>query len=134
MSPTFLTLDEILALHEDQIGRYGGRRGVRDLSLLASAMGMPAATFDGVLLHNDLFEMAAAYLFHIARNHPFVDGNKRTALAAALTFLWLNGFRLVADEAALTDLVVKVAVGEVTKAEAAVFLKAHRRPHRNQSR
>ena len=125
MSPTFLTLDEILALHEDQIGRYGGRRGVRDLSLLASAMGMPAATFDGVLLHNDLFEMAAAYLFHIARNHPFVDGNKRTALAAALTFLWLNGFRLVADEAALTDLVVKVAVGEVTKSEAAVFLKAH---------
>jgi len=124
MSPTFLTLDEILALHEDQIGRYGGRRGVRDLSLLASAMGMPAATFDGVLLHNDLFEMAAAYLFHIARNHPFVDGNKRTALAAALTFLWLNGFKLVADEAALTDLVVKVAVGEVTKSEAAVFLKA----------
>jgi len=130
MSPIFLTLDEVLALHEDQIGRYGGRRGLRDLGLLSSAIGMPAATFDGVFLHDDLFEMAAAYLCHIARSHPLVDGNKRTALAAALTFLWLNGFRLAAGESAVTDLVVKVAAGEVTKAEVAVFLKADSRPHR----
>jgi death on curing protein len=129
MNPTFfLTLDEVLSLHEDQIRRYGGRRGVRDLGLLSSAIGMPGSTFEGVFLHNDIFEMAAAYLFHIARNHPFVDGNKRTALAAALTFLWLNGFRLMADETALTDLVVSIAAGEATKAEAAVFLKDHCRP------
>ncbi len=93
MNPTFLTLDEVLALHEDQITRYGGRRGVRDLGLLISALGTPSATFDGRFLHDDLFEMAAAYLYHLARNHPFVDGNKRTAFAAALVFLWINGFR-----------------------------------------
>ncbi len=128
MNPTFLTLDEILALHEDQITRYGGCRGVRDLGLLVSALGTPSVTFDGRFLHDDLFEMTAAYLYHLARNHPFVDGNKRTAFAAALVFLWIHGFRLVADEDALTDLVVKVAAGEVTKAEAAVFLKAHSKP------
>jgi death-on-curing protein len=72
--------------------------------------------------------MAAAYLYHVARNHPFVDGNKRTALAAALVFLQINGFRLVAEEDSLTDLVVRVAAGEATKAEAAVFLKAHSKP------
>ncbi len=128
MIPTFLTPDEVLALHEDQITRYGGRRGVRDLNLLFSALGTPPATFDGMLLHNDLFEMAAAYLYHIARNHPFLDGNKRTALAAALVFLWLNGFGLHADEHALTDLVLRVATDKTSKAEAAVFLKAHSKP------
>jgi death-on-curing protein len=128
MSPTFLTPDEVLALHEDQITRYGGRRGIRDLNLLFSALGTPPATFDGVFLHNDLCEMAAAYLYHVARNHPFVDGNKRTALATALVFLWFNGFRLEADEEALTDLVLTVAAGKTTKAEAAVFLKAHSKP------
>ena len=128
MSPTFLTLDEVLALHEDQITRYGGRRGMRDLGLLISALGTPPATFEGIFLHNDLFEMAAAHLYHVARNHPFVDGNKRTALATALVFLWLNGFSLHADEDTLTDMVVRVATDEVTKAEAAVFLKAHSKP------
>ena len=131
MNPAFLTLDEVLALHEDQIRRYGGCQGLRDLGLLSSAIGTPAATFDGVFLHNDRFEMAAAYLYHIARNHPFVDGNKRTALATSLTFLWLNGFRLVADEDAIADLIVNVAAGTATKAEAAVFLKAHCRPRRS---
>jgi death-on-curing protein len=125
MTPTFATPDEVLALHEDQIARYGGRRGVRDLNLLYSALGTPPATFEGIFLHNDPFEMAAAYLYHLARNHPFVDGNKRTALAAALVFLWFNGFRLHADEGDLTDLVLRVAAGKATKAEAAVFLKAH---------
>lgn len=125
MIPTFLTPDEVLALHEDQITRYGGRHGVRDLNLLFSALGTPPATFEGMFLHNDLFEMAAAHLYHVARNHPFVDGNKRTALAAALVFLWLNGFSLHADEDALTDLVLRVAAGKAIKAEAAVFLKAH---------
>ncbi len=128
MNPTFLSPDEVLALHEDQITRYGGRRGVRGLNLLFSALGTPSATFEGVLLHNDLFEMAAAYLYHVARNHPFVDGDKRTALAVALVFLWFNGFRLQADDEALTDLVLRVAAGKATKAEAAVFFKAHSKP------
>ena len=128
MNPIFLTLDEVLALHHDQIARYGGHVGVRDLDLLNSALGTPSATFDGLLLHNDVCEMAAAHLYHIARNHPFADGNKRTALAATLVFLRLNGFRLVADPDALTDLVVKVAANELHESDAAVFLKAHSTP------
>jgi death on curing protein len=127
-SPTFLTLEEILALHQDQVSRYGGISGVRDLGLLSSALGMPSATFGGEFLHNDIFEMAAAYLFHIAKNHPFLDGNKRTALAAALVFLWLNGFRLVSDENSIYELVAGVASGSKVKSEAAVFLKNHCRP------
>lgn len=69
--------------------------------------------------------MAGAYLFHLAQNHPFVDGNKRTALAAALTFLWMNDVGVEADEDALTALVLGVATGLTTKAEIAVFLQSH---------
>lgn len=121
--PLFLTLDEALLIHSDQIHRHGGSGGVRDLTLLRSALAMPEASFEGVYLHTSLAEMAAAYLFHIAQNHPFLDGNKRTALAVALAFLWINDRRLDADDVELTDLVVGVASGRVGKAEAAVFLK-----------
>ncbi len=125
--PAFLTLDEVLALHADQIERYGGASGVRDLGLLESAVAAPRATFGGGLLHGTLHEMAAAYLFHLVRNHPFVDGNKRAGLAAALAFLGLNDVWLEADDDALVDLVVGVAAGRIGKAEVAVFLKAHAR-------
>jgi death-on-curing family protein len=91
--PEFLTLDEVLGIHADQIRRYGGAAGIRDLELLQSALAMPQTTFDDEFLHGTLFEMAAAYLFHLARNHPFVDGNKRTALMCALVFLGLAGGR-----------------------------------------
>ncbi len=123
--PTFLTLDEVLALHDDQLRRYGGTTGLRDLGLLSSALGTVSATFDGQFLHQSLSEMAAAYLFHITQNHPFLDGNKRVGLAAALVFLWLNDFEVEADDDELTDLVMGVAEGRVTKAEVAVFLKQH---------
>lgn len=123
MADTFLTLDEVLALHEDQIRRYGGAAGLRDAALLSSAVATPRATFDGELLHGTLFERAAAYLYHLARIHPFVDGNKRTALAACLAFLWLNDHELEAGEDELTDLVVGVAAGRVSKAQVAVFLE-----------
>ena len=126
--PSFLGLDEILALHADQIRRYGGRAGVRDLELLRSALATPEATYAGDYLHTDLFEMAAAYLFHIIRNHPFVDGNKRTGLMAALAFLGLNGLELQAEPDSLVAVVMGVAAGEVGKAEVAVFLKEHSRP------
>ena len=95
--PLFLTLDEVLGIHADQIRRYGGSSGLRDLGLLQSALAMPETTFEGEFLHGTVFEMAAAYLFHVARNHPFVDGNKRTALMCALVFLGLNGQRLDVD-------------------------------------
>ena len=128
--PSFLGLDEILSLHADQISRYGGRAGIRDLKLLESALATPEASYDGEYLHTNLFEMAAAYLFHIIRNHPFVDGNKRTGLIAALTFLGLNGLLLDAEADALVDLVVGVAAGDVGKAQVAVFLQEHSRPRR----
>lgn len=131
--PVFLTLDEALRIHSDQIRRYGGRRGVRDLGLLSAALAMPEAALVREYLHPSLPEMAAAYLFHVARNHPFVDGNKRAALASALAFLWLNGQGLSAAEDELTELVMGLAEGRVSKAEAAEFIRAHLR-HRSASR
>jgi death-on-curing protein len=121
--PTFLTLDEVLAIHADQIRLYGGAAGIRDLPLLSSGVAMPETTFDGEYLHGNEFEMAAAYLFHIARNHPFLDGNKRTALMSALVFLGLNGQRLVAEPDSLYELVDGVATGEVDKSGVAVFFR-----------
>lgn len=121
--PVFLTLDEVLGIHSDQIRRYGGRPGLRDLDLLRSALALPETTFDGEFLHPTPFEMAAAYLFHIARNHPFVDGNKRTALMCALVFLGLNGQRLEAAPDSLHRIVEGVAAGSVDKAEVSVFLR-----------
>lgn len=87
---TFLTLDDVLLLHELQLERYGGATGIRERSLLESAIHMPQASFSGAYVHNSIYEMAAAYTFHIAENQPFVDGNKRAALASALVFLDLN--------------------------------------------
>lgn len=128
MRREFLTLDEILSLHADQISRYGGSPLVRDLGLLASAVAMPATTFGGEFLHPSLDEQAAAYLFHLVRSHPFVDGNKRTGLVAMLAFLGLNGRRLEAPDDDLTDLVLGVAEGRLTKADVAVFVRRHSRP------
>lgn len=123
-SPRFLGLEEVLALHSEQVALYGGSAGVRDLGLLESAVATPSATFDGSYLHATLPEMAAAYLFHLAQNHPFVDGNKRIAAAATYMFLFLNGFDLACTEDELVELVLGVASGRTTKAEASVFLSA----------
>lgn len=123
MAPWFLRVDDVLQIHQDQIERYGGSPDLRDPGLLTSAVDTPRATFDGSNLHGDLFEMAAAYLFHIVRNHPFVDGNKRTGAAAALVFLDLNGIEMDIDDAELVDHVLAVAEGEVPKAEVAAFLR-----------
>jgi death-on-curing protein len=86
----FLTVSEVLKLHELQLNRYGGSTGVRDLGLLESAVSQAQAGFGGVYLHEDLAAMAAAYLFSLVKNHPFVDGNKRAGLATALAFLDLR--------------------------------------------
>ncbi len=111
----FLTLAEVLEIHRDQIERYGGRLGVRDMDLLKSALAMPEATFGGEFLHEDIYEMAAAYAFHICRNHPFMDGNKRTALACALVFLELNE-RSVRDPAGeLYGAMIDLAAGKLNK-------------------
>jgi death-on-curing protein len=128
VSPTFLTLDEALALHAAAIERFGGSLGLRDAGLLQSALGMPQASFGGEWLHPSIHEMAAAYLFHICKNHPFVDGNKRAALICTIVFLGANGHRVSAPDDALYDIVIGVAAGRVSKAEAAVFLEKHTKP------
>lgn len=119
----FLGLDDILEIHRDQIDHYGGSLGIRETGLLQSAVAMPAAGFGDQYLHQDIFEMAAAYLFHITQNHPFVDGNKRTGTVAALVFLEMNGVELDADEDRLENLVRSVAMGKADKATAAAFLR-----------
>ncbi len=123
--PVFLALDEVLALHADQIDRYGGGRGVRDLGLLESALAAPRSTFGRTYLHGSLPEMAAAYLFHLVRNHPFVDGNERVGLAAAIAFLGLNGRWLEADPDQVAALVLGVAACETSKSEVAEFIRGH---------
>lgn len=127
MNPAFLSLDEVLALHADQISRYGGETGIRDLALLQSAIAMPQARFSGEWLHPSLPEMAAAYLFHLVRNHPFVDGNKRAGLMCALAFLGLNDAEIIAKPEELLEMVLGVAEGCADKAQVAVFLKANTR-------
>ncbi len=127
MEPVFLSLAEVLEIHEDEVARFGGESGLRDVGLLKSALGAPMASFAGEYLHSDIFEMAAAYLFHITRNHPFLDGNKRTGAAAALVFLLLNGHELHVPPDELADMVLTVAEGTMTKSEAAVFLRSHSR-------
>ena len=125
MEPIFLDLDEILVIHKDQVQRYGGSEGIRDAGLLESAIAAPMASFAGRYLHSDLLEMAAAYLFHIAGNHPFVDGNKRTGAAAALVFMELNGISLSASEEDLEQLVWGVARGDASKESVAAFFREH---------
>ena len=123
MTALFLDISEILSIHQDQIERYGGVQGVRDITLLESAINMASVTFEGQSLHGDLFEMAAAYLFHIVKNHPFTDGNKRAGAVAAYVFLELNGLELNADETEYERLVLSIASGDADKNAAADFFR-----------
>ena len=111
----FLSMSEILLIYEDQIRRYGGQYGIRDISLLSSALALPESTYDGKYLHKNIPEMACAYAFHISENHPFVDGNKRTALASALVFLDLNGYEFTSSEEDVYETMMAVAKGELRK-------------------
>lgn len=125
MEPRFLTVEEVLYIHQRCIEEHGGSLELRDRGLLESAVAMPAAQFGGAYLHADPPVMAAAYLFHLCKNHPFVDGNKRIALAAAEVFLELNGFELSADDAAVEQLTLGVADSSISKDEAAEFFRRH---------
>jgi len=128
MEPLFLTYDEVIRLHVVQIELYGGSHGLCDQGLLDSALAMPQAGFGEQYLHADVFEMGAAYLYHIAMNHPFIDGNKRTALAAADVFLRLNGLRFVMQPDAAYDLVIGVCEGTVTKKQLAAAFRENSAP------
>ena len=116
-------MGEVLLILQDQIRRYGGAYGIRDSGLLSSALAMPSASFEGKYLHKDLYEQGAAYAFHICQNHPFIDGNKRTALAAALVFLSLNGIELEDPAEELYGLMMDVSGKGKPKSEVAATLK-----------
>ena len=121
--PKFLSRFVVLALHEDMITTFGGATGVRDEGLLDSALAQPQATFGGEFLHPTIYGQAAAYLYHISRNHPFIDGNKRTACAAMETFLELNGYELTLSDEEEYQFVIQVAQGNMTKDEISTFLE-----------
>lgn len=111
----FLTLAEVMTIHEDQVRQYGGETGVRDITLLSSALAIPQATFDGAYLQESIFHMAAAYAYHITQNHPFLDGNKRTGLVAALVFLEFNGIEVNDPGGLLYASMMKIAEGKTGK-------------------
>lgn len=120
--PRFLSTDEVLTLHEAGIDAFGGSHGIRDAALLDAALAMPRQGFGGEYVHEFPFGMAAAYLFHLCANHPFVDGNKRVALAACIVFLRMNGWNLAASEDAAYATVLDVAQSSTSKEEAADWL------------
>jgi death on curing protein len=121
--PVFLGLDEVIEIHNDQIRQYGGHTGIRDLELLKSALAMPTAGFGREYLHSDIYEMAAAYLFHIIKNHPFLDGNKRTGAVSAVVFLIMNRIELNANENSFENMVLSVAEGKMDKAAVAQYFR-----------
>ncbi|MEY3173561.1 MAG: hypothetical protein RLZZ436_1475 [Planctomycetota bacterium] len=121
----FLTVSDILESHQGQIEIYGGSPGIRDRGLLESAIAQPQTTFGGQYLHADVFEMAAAYLYHLVMNHPFVDGNKRIGLEAALVFLEINDAGVDASDDELVNLVLQATSGAANKREIADFFRSH---------
>jgi len=121
MDIKFHSREEVLVIHADLLFHYGGSAGIRDEGLLDSALAMPAAGFGDQFLHPDIPSMAAAYLFHLVQNHPFVDGNKRTGSAVALVFLDTNDYEFIADEDTYESLVWQVARSEISKEEVILF-------------
>lgn len=123
--PLFLTFEEVIEIHDYQIEHFGGADGLRSAELLKSAIGMPSSTFSGNYLHPSIPEMAAAYLFHLAENHPFLDGNKRVGAMAALVFLELNEYDFAAANDEYTRFVMQVAEGNLLKSEVSLFFQQH---------
>jgi death-on-curing protein len=121
--PEFLDVDDVLAIHDEALAAFGGSAGVRDAGLLASAVAMPQASFGGELLHEDLFAMAAAYAFHLAQNQPFVDGNKRTAILAAIVFLDINGVEIPEATDELYDAMIGIAERRLGKEDVSAALR-----------
>ena len=113
----FIPKHIIIYFHEQLIGLYGGALGIRDEGLLDSALEKPRAMFEGAYLHDLLAKISAAYGFHICKNHPFIDGNKRVALVAMDTFLQKNGNEISASEKDVYEVMVKLASGKITKKE-----------------
>lgn len=118
----FLSEAIVLAIHEDQVRLYGGSYGIRDANALDAALHMPQAQFGGEFLHTNIFHMSAAYGFHICQNHPFIDGNKRTAGMVMFTFLLFNNLEPTATELAYYETMMSVASGNMNKEQLANWL------------
>jgi len=125
MKAEYLTLEEVIAIHEEMIEVGGGRPGIRDFLLLHSALERPKATFAGQLLYPTIFSQAAALMHSLVRNHPFEDGNKRTALFSVMRFLGKNGYRLSAPDEELVEFPLKVETQRLGVEEIAAWLKKH---------
>jgi death-on-curing protein len=119
----------IEALHAEQLRLHGGASGIRDEGLLESALARPLQK--EAYGEPDLHDLAAAYLFGIVKNHPFVDGNERTGLAATDLFLYFNGLSMEAEQEDLIQFVTMVAAGEIDESGAAAFLRDHTEPVQN---
>jgi len=121
----YLTVDDVRLVHDDQLTRYGGAPGLRDEGRLSAAVEVARAGFEGHRLHPDIWSIAAAYLYHLVRGHPFVDGNKRTGVASALLFLAMHQVEIDASDDELVEFVLDVASGNRTKDQVAAFLRQH---------
>lgn len=124
-SPTiqFITVTRVLAIHSYMVKRFGGSEGVRDLGLVESAVARPQSSFGGEYLYKNIFDMAAALLQSLLKNHPFVDGNKRTALSSASIFLELNGHKLINNHQEEVDFAVSVDNSNLTLEQISTWLK-----------
>jgi len=118
-----LTVEIVREIHAEAIGKFGGSDGVREVALLESAVAAPQASFGGRSPYQDIAEVAAAYLFFLCRNHPFIDGNKRAALGACIVFLRLNGIEPKTDGPAWEELALAVAASEIDRGEATQRLR-----------
>lgn len=118
-----LTVEIVREIHAEAISAFGGSHGIRDQALLESAVAAPQASFGGRSPYADMIEVAAAYLFYLCRNHPFIDGNKRTALGACLVFLRLNGAKPKPDSAEWEELTLAVAASVIDRDEATERLR-----------
>jgi death-on-curing protein len=125
MAIRFVPKEVVLIIHSDLLQRYGGRPGLRDSGLLDSALAQPMITVGGKHANKTLFDKAAAYGFHICKNHPFVDGNKRVAFVVMNVFLQENGLELSAPEEDAYSVMMALASGQLTKPQLSAWLKKH---------
>lgn len=121
----FIPDELVLTIHADLLQRYGGLAGLRDRNLLESALAQPRMTVAGKFAHKTIFDKAAAYGYHVCKNHPFIDGNKRVAFVLMDIFLQRNGWEIVAHEEEAYSLMVELSSGKLSKIQLALWLKDH---------
>ena len=121
----YLTAEQVLFIHSRLIDETGGSHGIRDLGLLQSAVSRPMATFGGEDLYPDIFQKAAALMESLIKNHPFIDGNKRTAISSTGLFLRINGYNLETSQKELEDFTLDMATGKVSLNDAAKWFKQY---------